>query len=709
MSAVVKAVSSVFEAVGDAVGAIVEGVGQIVETIVEEVVEPVVKAVGNTIEAAMDDPLGTIAKIGVAIYAPSLLPAFNFGYSVATGVPLEKALLNTGLNMIGAEIGTGLGNTLTCALDLSCAASNIVTAGAKGAVASTLKGQNALCGAVGAVANNLINTGAKDLTRSFSNTCTSSGGLPVTAVAAGDDCAQGCASTTNLGALPGGTTTQIGENTDNTVNVTGNRDLCTDVSGTSAGSTRSLGTTGSANTVDTGATAGTGALDTVTVTGSRPTCTDLTCTSNTTTTGGLPTCTFNPGTTDTDKGTVVVTAKKDACEVSCAGTVNVTGKADTCTTPGLPTVTVTGTKEACEVGCTNVPSLPTVTVTAKREACEVDCGSCECCDKKDPKVKLPKVKVPKIKFPTTRRVQTGFEPGTLGCGAIPWLDTRDSLLRNQIVFDKTSPEGVQQSKVHDIYGRMDDCLAKEMQDRFGGVPQVKLNPFGEREGGLAHGGSFADGGCVSSTTYCYNNDAKYMPKFVNCGSDMLVNSATSKRQPLTHKQLTHLQQRISQHGNMGGLASGGLPKKYQDAMPKDHNPEFVTGMTGYYACGGGTGQSDDIPAMLHDGDYVMDADVVAALGDGSSKAGREVLEGFRSQIRHSETAKGKPVPAKIADGEYVFPAGFVTALGGGDNKAGAKILDGLREKLRAHKRSAPTSKIPPKAKSPLDYIKQAKG
>jgi hypothetical protein len=210
-------------------------------------------------------------------------------------------------------------------------------------------------------------------------------------------------------------------------------------------------------------------------------------------------------------------------------------------------------------------------------------------------------------------------------------------------------------------------------------------------------------------TYCYNNDAKYMPKFVNCGSDMLVNSAASKRQPLTHKQLTHLQQRISQHGNMGGLASGGLPKKYQDAMPKDHNPEFVTGMTGYYACGGGTGQSDDIPAMLHDGDYVMDADVVAALGDGSSKAGREVLEGFRSQVRHNETAKGKPVPAKIADGEYVFPAGFVTALGGGDNKAGAKILDGLREKLRAHKRSAPTSKIPPKAKSPLDYIKQAKG
>ena len=95
---------------------------------------------------------------------------------------------------------------------------------------------------------------------------------------------------------------------------------------------------------------------------------------------------------------------------------------------------------------------------------------------------------------------------------------------------------------------------------------------------------------------------------------------------------------------------------------------------------------------------------MSALGDGSSKAGRQVLDGFREKIPHSAATGGRVVPAKIADGEYVFPASFVTALGGGDNKQGAKILDGLREKLRAHKRSAPTDKIPPKAKSPLDYI-----
>jgi len=155
-------------------------------------------------------------------------------------------------------------------------------------------------------------------------------------------------------------------------------------------------------------------------------------------------------------------------------------------------------------------------------------------------------------------------------------------------------------------------------------------------------------------------------------------------------------------------AHGGLAK-YKEAAPKGHNPEFITGVTGYYAGGRGTGQSDDIPAMLHDGDYVMDADAVAAFGDGSSKAGNEALMKFLHQVPHHDRKDGEPVPAKIADGEVVLPESFVTALGGGDNKHGAKMLDAMREELREHKRSAPTSKIPPKAKSPLEYLKMAKG
>lgn len=63
------------------------------------------------------------------------------------------------------------------------------------------------------------------------------------------------------------------------------------------------------------------------------------------------------------------------------------------------------------------------------------------------------------------------------------------------------------------------------------------------------------------------------------------------------------------------------------------------------------------------------------------------------------------IDARLADGEYVFDADIVAALGDGSNKEGAKKLDAMRRAIRKHKRSAPADKIPPKAKSPLAYMR----
>ena len=210
----------------------------------------------------------------------------------------------------------------------------------------------------------------------------------------------------------------------------------------------------------------------------------------------------------------------------------------------------------------------------------------------------------------------------------------------------------------------------------------------------------ASGGSTPSWSSAFDPLTKLQAVFAPQGPVTLSTSG-QRRQP---KRLTPLRQ-ITEPTEPEGMARGGLPAQYKAAAPAGHNPEFITGLTGFYADGRGTGQSDDIPAMLHEGDYVMDADTVAALGDGSSKAGRQVLDKFRTQVPHRMAAGGKAVPAQIADGEYVFPASFVTALGGGDNKRGSQMLDRMREQLRMHKRSAPVSKIPPKAKSPLDYLK----
>ena len=61
--------------------------------------------------------------------------------------------------------------------------------------------------------------------------------------------------------------------------------------------------------------------------------------------------------------------------------------------------------------------------------------------------------------------------------------------------------------------------------------------------------------------------------------------------------------------------------------------------------GPGTGRSDDIPAVLSDGEYVVDAETVALLGDGSSKAGAKKLDDLRVKVRKH---KGQ----KLAQGRF---------------------------------------------------------
>lgn len=62
------------------------------------------------------------------------------------------------------------------------------------------------------------------------------------------------------------------------------------------------------------------------------------------------------------------------------------------------------------------------------------------------------------------------------------------------------------------------------------------------------------------------------------------------------------------------------------------------------------------------------------------------------------------VDAALSPGEYVFDADVVSALGDGSNDEGARRLDEMRERIRRHKRAAPPSEIPPKARAPEAYL-----
>jgi len=104
---------------------------------------------------------------------------------------------------------------------------------------------------------------------------------------------------------------------------------------------------------------------------------------------------------------------------------------------------------------------------------------------------------------------------------------------------------------------------------------------------------------------------------------------------------------------------------------------------------------------------------VPMTGGLSSNSNVPMLQG-RHDYRNGAAVKGEgdgqsdDIPAMLADGEYVIDADIVAALGNGSNKAGADVLDKFRENIRTHKRSAPIGKIPPKAKSPLAYLKGKK-
>ena len=84
---------------------------------------------------------------------------------------------------------------------------------------------------------------------------------------------------------------------------------------------------------------------------------------------------------------------------------------------------------------------------------------------------------------------------------------------------------------------------------------------------------------------------------------------------------------------------------------------------------------------------------------------------MRVDFRHGDAVTGPgdgqsdDIPAMLADGEFVFPADVVAALGNGSTKAGSDKLYDMMHSIRAHVRSAKPQDLPPEVKSPLDFLK----
>jgi len=119
-------------------------------------------------------------------------------------------------------------------------------------------------------------------------------------------------------------------------------------------------------------------------------------------------------------------------------------------------------------------------------------------------------------------------------------------------------------------------------------------------------------------------------------------------------------------GGLTAFKQGGRPKSrplmgedYYRFMGRDDTmlgtaeKNFAGGGTPRFLSGGGDGMSDDIPAVigdkqparLADGEFVIPADVVSHLGNGSSKAGAKRLYEMMADIRKERTGTKKQAPA----------------------------------------------------------------
>jgi hypothetical protein len=91
---------------------------------------------------------------------------------------------------------------------------------------------------------------------------------------------------------------------------------------------------------------------------------------------------------------------------------------------------------------------------------------------------------------------------------------------------------------------------------------------------------------------------------------------------------------------------------------------------------------------------------------GAYAGGGGPLQAVARLVRGGGSGRDDAINARLSDGEYVMDAETVAMIGDGSTDAGARRLDAMRAQLRKHKGKAlARGKFSPNAKSPLAYLK----
>ena len=165
MGAVASFVGDVVEGVGDVVGDVVEVAGDALETVGE--------TVSNTVENALNDPIGTAARVAAVSTGNAwALPIINATETVANGGNLGDAFESGAISYAAASTGAFVGSEVGSVDIYGTNMNGAISAATAGATNAVIRGGDAATGAVSGLTNYGVNTGL----RSGYNTITSDSG-----------------------------------------------------------------------------------------------------------------------------------------------------------------------------------------------------------------------------------------------------------------------------------------------------------------------------------------------------------------------------------------------------------------------------------------------------------------------------------------------------------------------------------------------------
>lgn len=678
--------AAAFEAVGD----IVEGAVDIVEDTVDTVgdiagdtldavggaLESVGETLETTVQAALDDPIGTIATVATAVYAPYMLPAVSAGRTLANGGDLGDALTSAAISYVAQGVGDYVGDQLGTAVNYGTDIGSQQTAMLAAQTGDMMGGT--LGGTIGNAAASVAS------------------GATAAALSGGD---VGQAAINALG------TYGLRMGVDYTINQAGQAiDSAGKVIADSDGTITS-------DTVDDGSVAEFG------------------------TEGNefLPQPeTSEPSIFSTD-GEVAEFGTEDNTflpeESAKPSDSTVTG--DSTFQPDYSLVpqgeTPAGLQEGDLGTGLETPTLPTVVVEADAD---VDYSLVPEGSEMDAGLGLQLPSSPDLEdMGGGQGLTVDVDGGTVGStgftpdNAVPVLGDTDSFINDPDVLDTP----VIEPGMDEATPELDAILKKSgqyLKNQF--TNQLARNIFGSNTGDVRQ--RFAPnltslGGVGGSSIYDLLSGLQFDPGFSDDTTQMAqsspVDSSISLFDPLGNASW-------APQTKIGGLGFAGkyinqdadtyYVNKEQDEKAKalqdvrnqpwltDEDRErlvnqeagspyydfdrvdyslspFSSGLT-YAAEGGLMGHN---PEFYSEGGASIGNRYVKGRGDGTSDS----------------------VPAMLASGEFVIPADVVSGLGNGDNDAGAKVLDSFMEEIRKHKRGGSPRELPPDSKGPLSYLSSA--